>query len=101
MKEFFDARVAALIDQPRQALHHRERAVAERRAAGRAIDPRAQAAHLELAHQHDLAQALAWHDAERPRRVAIRPGSRAQTLDLSVALPLRVAYPCLTKRGNA
>ncbi|OWK31821.1 hypothetical protein SPMU_01400 [Sphingomonas mucosissima] len=41
--------------------YHRERAVAERRAAKRARDERAQAAHLELAYQHELAQAIAWH----------------------------------------
>lgn len=45
-------------------LYHRERALAERRAALRARDTRAQAAHLELAQQHELAQALAWHHAD-------------------------------------
>ena len=45
-------------------VYHRERAVAERRAAMRADDVRARAAHLELACQHELAQALAWHRAD-------------------------------------
>lgn len=43
---------------------HRERAVAERRAAKRARDGRVQAAHLELAYQHELAQAIAWHRSD-------------------------------------
>ncbi len=45
-------------------VYHRERAIAERRAATRAADIRARAAHLELAYQHDLAQAIAWHRAD-------------------------------------
>ncbi|WP_227771795.1 hypothetical protein [Sphingomonas sp. IC4-52] len=45
-------------------LYHRERAIAERRAAKRAQDTRAQAAHLGLAQQHELAQAIAWHRAD-------------------------------------
>lgn len=46
-------------------VYHRERAIAERRAAGRANDARARDAHLALADQHELAQAIAWHRADR------------------------------------
>lgn len=46
-------------------VYHRERAFAERRAAMRAKDVRARAVHLELAYQHELAQAIAWHREER------------------------------------
>ncbi len=49
-------------------IYHRERAVAERRAATHARDVRARAAHLELAYQHELAQAIAWHRQERIAR---------------------------------
>lgn len=45
-------------------VYHRERAIMERRAATQAHDVRARAAHLELAYQHDLAQAMAWHRAD-------------------------------------
>ena len=51
-------------EEDRSDLYHRERAIAERRAARRAQDTRAQAAHLGLAHQHELAQAIAWHRAD-------------------------------------
>lgn len=45
-------------------IYHRERAISERRAATKAHDIRARAAHLELAYQHELAQAIAWHRAD-------------------------------------
>jgi hypothetical protein len=41
--------------------YHRERAIAERRAAARSKHERARAAHLELALEHDLAQAMIWY----------------------------------------
>lgn len=47
-----------------RAHYHRERAIVERRAALRARDLRARRAHLELARQHDLLQAIAWHHAD-------------------------------------
>lgn len=49
---------------PAADVYHRERAIAERRAASKAGDARARAAHLALANQHDLAQAIAWHRAD-------------------------------------
>jgi hypothetical protein len=57
---------AILSSGARQQLdvYHRERAIAERRAASRATNVWARAAHLELAYQHDLAQAIAWHRAD-------------------------------------
>jgi hypothetical protein len=57
---------AALSPGARQQadVYHRERAIAERRAASRASNVWARAAHLELAYQHELAQAIAWHRAD-------------------------------------
>lgn len=49
------------------SVYHRERAIAERRAASRASDDRAREAHLELADRHELAQAITWyHDGMVP-----------------------------------
>ena len=48
----------------RTDFYHRERAIMERRAATKAHDVRARAAHLELAYQHDLGQVIAWHRAD-------------------------------------
>ncbi|ONF95071.1 hypothetical protein [Sphingomonas jeddahensis] len=52
------------VPKQRTDVYHRERAIMERRAATKAHDVRARAAHLELAYQHDLAQAIAWHRAD-------------------------------------
>ncbi len=61
-------------------VYHRERAVAERRAAMRAQDVRARAVHLELAYQHELAQAIAWYREEHAadRGTAARLAARAR-----------------------
>lgn len=41
--------------------YHRERALAEQKAATKASNSRAREAHLELARQHELAQAMMWY----------------------------------------
>ncbi len=73
---------AAPVPEQRTAVYHRERAIMERRAAARVRDVRTRAAHLELAYQHDFAQAIAWHraDVASDPAAALRAGTGADQM---------------------